>query len=253
MIKKILGFIPFMLILSFSSCIAFGDIYCTYELEGRDSNYEVNPGLYSKYNKNKTWNIIELNDKYDVYLRVNFEGKGSIPLSPLSKGYIWVSHYDRTNYTEPYDMVFVIGSTESIFDYTDRMIFNEMLFQSKNNSIDIREKVAIKFNGVRHRERMTGEKYEDYTWHKFKDEELIDFRSFGIIDLSKYKNEWKKIETIYIEYNNIDVVFKKDPYFNVKFDINFEGVSEPQHYNFMVKFIRKKFKVWASWFSIFTV
>jgi len=247
MIKKILGFIPFILILSFSSCIVFGDIYCTYELEGINSQYQVNSGLYSEY-KAEIWDIIELNGKDDVRLRIDFEEKGSIP---MKKGYFLGNPYERINNTEPYDMGFIIRFKKNIFDYTDKIIFNEMLLQAKNNNIDLREKVSIEFSGKRHREKMEGEKFADYITHEFKEEELIDFRSSGIIDFSKYKNEWEKIYGMYIEYNNVNVVFKKDPYFTVKLDINFEGTPEPQHYNFIVKLIRKKFTEWVSWLAFF--
>jgi hypothetical protein len=227
--KQILGII---IILSFSSCVTYGDKYYTYELEGSESRYTVLP--------NKAWAFFNIHGRYEI----KFEDYVYFSFSLRERGEIWLPN--RVIKTEPYDLEMAFPSKN-----TDRIIFNEMIFQSNNKNIDLRKKVTIEFRGKRHRERLENESSRDYEYHKFE-EELIDFRDSGIIDLNKFNDEWRAIDVIYISYNDVDVVFEKDHYFDIKYDINFEGDYEPLHLDFTAKFKRGEFterKPWGWWLT----
>jgi len=227
--KQILGII---IIFSFCSCVTYGDKYYTYELEGSESRYRV---------LNKSWALFNRHGRYEI----KFEDYVYFSFSFRERGEIWLSN--RVVETEPYDLEMAFPSKN-----TDRIIFNEMFFQSKNKNIDLRKKVTIEFSGKRHRERLESESSIDYEYHKFEEEELMDFRDSGIIDLNKFNDEWRAINVIYIRYNNVDVVFEKDHYFDIKYDINFEGDYEPLHLDFTAKFKRGEFterKPWGWWFT----
>lgn len=214
-------------LLSFSSCVSYGDTYYTYEIDGIEdvppSRYEILPDGWQG-NHNLGWTN-RFNDGIADFFYFQITERGS-------------------KNTEPYDLelTFQTGNT-------DRIMFNQMFFQSKNKEIDLREKITIKFAGERQREQLEGESGMDYRWYEFEKEELAAFRISGIIDLDKYKEEWESINQISIYYYNVDVVFKSDAYFRIKYDITFEGGYGTRNYNFTANFIRKKIANRTTWFT----
>jgi hypothetical protein len=222
--KTICGFAVFIIVFSFSSCISFGTTYYTYELEGAPSRYSVT-NITGRYNIHQRWYIFV--DDTDAFFSFHLGLEGA--------------DMGARN-TEPYNLEMSLPSRN-----TDRIIFNEMFFQSGNKSIKKKKKVAIRFIGERNREQLEGESRRDYEEHLFEEEDLINFRNSGIIDLSKYSDEWRTIKQVRIHYNNVDVIYKNDPYFHIKYDFTFEGDYKTQDYNFTLNFIRKEFREWTRW------
>jgi hypothetical protein len=142
---------------------------------------------------------------------------------------------------EPYKLIFDFD----VKDDLDKVILNELVLQTESANIDIREKALVTFRGTRYRKQLDGEDWINYNRVNFKkEEEVMDFINFGIIELSNFKDEWEEIRGIRIYYNIIDVKYENDPYFNIKYNATFKSGNETQNFNFTAKFTRIQFKLW---------
>ena len=221
--KKML-LMAFFIISSFCSCYSYKGKYYTYELEGAPSIYYIAPSkVIASFNEHMGYEIIFT----DTFFRIHLYTRNRI--------YI----YDEEINTEPYDLKLSFPVNN-----TNKIIFSEMQFQSENINIDLREKVKIRFYGERYREKLDNETDIDYSYYNFTEEELIDFKYFGIIDLNKYIDDCRKISVVYINYDNIDIKYYNDFYFFINFHVIFRGDYGERNYYFKEKFIRKLYKVW---------
>jgi hypothetical protein len=224
----------FLCLSTCGACDREFDTYHTYEIEGVKADYFThNPDNFCGWIKNGRKNCeYRLNDGIVDYFRFILNEKSEERIDTV-----------RSIYSEPYDLLLYFETGN-----TDRIIFNEMFFQSKNKGIDLRGKVEVRLYG-----KKLGELSEDessYWKYIFEEEELADFRVTGIIDINKYRDESIEIQGIRIKYVQIDVDFKKDRYFSVKYDLTFEGDYGQKNYYFAPKFIRKSTTEKLPWWSV---
>jgi hypothetical protein len=237
----------FFIVLPFTACVT-GNKYHTYELAGVPSSYNTNVVRAEFIYYGQTLSIDSTVKQYR-HLDIEFylQARGTI-----NNGKVFLDEFDRkTIYTEPYTLSMGIGYTQAYFIRdVDKIIFNKLNFRSRNREFDLRQNVGITIYGHRHRDRFEGESYTDYENKCLNEEELMDFRNSGIIDLGELKkNEWKEIRGISINYNNIDVIFKQDRYFTLEFDVTFTSDNEDyktDNYSFIAKFNRKRYTEWAA-------
>jgi hypothetical protein len=151
--------------------------------------------------------------------------------SIYEKGYLKdkpLAGLERYINTEPYTFRVNFNINDS-----KKIIVNKLIFRSKNKVIDLREIIEISYM----------EKNSPY-YYDFSEEEIIDFRKFGIIDVNNLNNERRIIEKITFNYDNVDVIFNKDKYFIMECDITFEGDVEgyeTENYSFSARFNRLKY------------
>jgi hypothetical protein len=235
--KAILSVFIFIL----SGCSAFWEnrsILCTYELVGdtsRDprSRYYVWPsGLEARFDESIPYTLIVNNDERNIRASYDFRLSAEGGTTYLSKENIK---------KEPYKLIFDFDVMIDV----DKVILNELVLQTESANIDIREKALVTFYGTRYRKQLDGEDWISYNRVNFKkEEEVMNFINFGIIELSNFKDEWEEIRGIRIYYNIIDVKYDNDSYFNIKYNAVFESGNETQKFNFTAKFTKIQFKLW---------
>ena len=237
----------FFIALPFTSCVT-GDKYYTYELDGVPSSYKTNLFTADFNYYGQTLSIDSTVKKYrSLDIEFYLQERGEI-----DNGKVFLAKFDsKSIYTEPYTLSMRIGYIRAYFIRdVDKIIFNKLNFRSKNREFDLRQNVGITIYGYRHRDRFEGESYTDYQNKRLNEEELMDFRNSGIIDLSELKkDEWERIQGITINYNNIDVIFKQDRYFTLEFDVTFTSDNEDykiDNYSFIAKFNRKRHTEWRA-------
>ena len=224
--------ILFILILSliiflFFACVSL-DKYQTYEIKGVPSNYEILfvPFLWKTefFNGSQVLKIYNNSNNSREFREVIFQIK---PQGKLENGVVLGSG-DETKYifTEPYNFYMQFRT----FD-TKKIIFNKMLFHSKNDTIDLRQKLRVSNPHVAN----------DF----INEEKLIEFRNNGEINLEIINSERQdSINSLSFEYENIDIVNKSDRYFTIEYNITFINdleCNEIENYSFTVKYNRKKF------------
>jgi hypothetical protein len=209
-------------VLLFLSCVT-GDKYKTYRLKGIPLNHETTFILLSWIyttddDGSQELKVINKTNNTREFQIFNFEIGNDIIKSNNGK-YIW---------GEPYTlwMEFLVYDAKKV-------IVNKLIFRSKNRVIDIRNNIGLSYEGG-----LLGQIANFRKYKSFSEEELINFRNSGVLDVNK---EDRIIEKIQFVYNNLDVVFKKDRFFTIECDITFdseiEGI-EQENYSFVAKFNR---------------
>lgn len=209
-------------VLLFFGCVS-GDKYNTYRLDGVPLNhksYFVYIGWIFTTDDDEIsqeLKVINKSDNTEKYMVFDF-AIGENILESNDRGWIW---------GEPYTLWINFPVHDA-----KKITVNKLTFRSKNKVIDIRNNIGVYF---------TKNPKSDSS---FSEEELINFRNSGIIDVNNLNNESRIIESIQFRYDNVDVLFKKDRFFTIECDITFdseiEGV-EPENYGFAAKFNRIKY------------
>ena len=238
--------IVFLLIFLFAACVTERK-YHTYELhtyEFEDESENVPSNYHASLVRSQY-----VPDSQSFYLHTIANNRiiskeFRFRLSPRTKIDIgkkfFEEEYERVYlHTEPYDL-----SMRMSLYKTQKIIINKMLFKTEKGVIDFCHNASVSFNGMRHRDRFKNESNGDYFYKTFSEEELTEFRNSGIIDLSKFRDEWSDIGGILFSHKNIGVMFEKDDYFALEYDITLENSIEDfetENYSFTVKFNRQKF------------
>lgn len=245
----------FFIVLPFTACVTT-DKYRTYVLDGAPSNYKANliRGSFggSSYNIKKVYSTTT--NLYETIYRSQYLTLRLFETGTKRNGKVFLLGGDEKEInTEPYNFYTWIST-----DDADKIIFNTLKFTSKSKEIDLRQKVGINIDGYRHKNRSeentTFRRFNPYVFNSrdsLNETELMHFRNTGIINVGalreELKDEWKEIHAIKIFYDHIDVVFKKDRYFTLEFDVTLTSDREDyetQNYHFIAKFNRKRYTEW---------
>jgi hypothetical protein len=227
--KKVIVPIIFLLLaLTLFGCVT-GDKYHTYVLKGAPLNRETDRKFifwltsYDYYNQviklpNTTNNAREYQSfDFSIWAKGSFE-RGTVG--------------DRTTYTEPYRLWIESNPYDA-----QVITVNKLTFKSRDKDIDLRKTVGVSY-------RVTKSFDARPLKRGFSEEELIDFRNSGKLDLSSLEHDIYTIYNIIFEYDNVDVAFNKDMYFDIECDITFESDiegSEAENYTFTARFNKKKY------------
>jgi len=231
----IIAVILLLFVLLFMACVT-GDKYYTYELSGAPTSYKTEffRSYFYYIGQNLYIDSTVKNDRY-LTLDLRLRERGII-----DNGTMFLDEFSgKRIFTEPYslNMYLWLSSSRYIRD-ADKIIFNKLHFLSKNNAFDLRQNIDIIISGYRHGG-------SDSEYYHFNKEEIMDFRNSGIIDLEKLKqNEWREINGINIYYDKIDVIFKKDSYFALEFDVTVTSNDEDHridNYSSIARFNRKRY------------
>jgi hypothetical protein len=234
----------FILILVFSilliTCISIPtEKNNIYELESVPSNYERGfweSSLGNAYQRLDINNNIEDNKTRTFSFDIIQNGKIDI-------GQQFMDDERIILYTEPFDLkMFFFIEYGNEYGNIQKIIVNKMIFRTKNKVIDLRENSNVYY--------ISSIPVYPSSYKYIPEDELTDFRTSGTIEIMNInvKNgnlieRHKKIEIGFI-YNNIDIIFRKDRYFSVEYDISIESDIEGyeiENYSFLAKFVRKRF------------
>jgi len=230
-LKIILTVIPLFSILPLTACLS-GDKYYTYKLATFPSEtYNSGHGDIKRYYHEQKLKIdntnkdIGYNKDFTFYMDEGGEWEnGTI----YDKGLYSMQRYI---YTGPYKLSVRFDSLVSSIGGAKKVIFNKILFQSKDKVIDLREKVAVKITSF-------GKQLDG--------KDLSNFRKTGVIDILKIEEEFRRsrspsipITGILLIYDDVDVAFKHDGEFTIEYDIDFEVYNgKITKYAFIVPFKR---------------
>jgi hypothetical protein len=185
------AFVLILLVLSLFGC-ATGDKYFTYSLEGTEtwdwSGNEFNwfwrslPVKNSGEAENQSRNAEK---KFEFFLENN---------TRIENGDFYIER-------EPYTLQMKLP-----VDDAKTITINKMNFIAKNNTIDLREKIDVEIGKE----------------GALSEEEFVQLKKTGIIDLFGFESNLKIWKEICFTYNNVDVIFKRDKEFALEYDISIE-------------------------------
>jgi hypothetical protein len=222
------GFLFFICV----SCVAIGDAHHTYRLKGVPlDNERFNAFIFlrSSYSDYGQWLVVPNtanktgNERESAVFEFTILEEGCLEGKPLGET-------ERKIYTEPFHLLMDF----SVADNTKKIIVNKLMFRSRSKVMDLRDTVRIAYSPTI--------SSHHFIW--FSDEEILNFRKTGTIDLSDSHNEGRVIYGISFNYDNVDVLFKKDRFFVIECDMNLESDREgytPRSYSFSARFNRKKY------------
>lgn len=214
------------------SCVSISDTHHTYRLKGFPlDNDRFNAFIFwrSSYNDYGQYLIVPNsanktnNDRESKIFKFEIVEEGYLDDRPLGE-------IERKIHTEPFNLFMDF----SLVDNTKKIIINKLIFRSKSKVIDLRDIVGVSYSPT------ISNNYYIY----FSEEEIMDFRKYGIIDLINFNNSGCIIYGISFNYDNVDVIFNKDRFFSIECDIAFESDVEgyiPRNYCFIAEFDRKKY------------
>jgi len=224
--------IIFLSVLLFLSCVT-GDKYKTYRLKGIPLNHETTFILLS-------WIYTTDDDGQELKVINKTNNTREFQIFDFAIGNdIIESNNGKLIWGEPYTlwMSFLVHDAKKV-------IVNKLIFRSKNRVIDIRNNIGLSYlekEKFSDEGGLLGEIARFRKFRSFSEEELINFRNSGILDVSNLNNENLIIERIQFVYDNLDVVFIKDRFFTIECDITFdseiEGI-EQENYSFVARFNR---------------
>jgi hypothetical protein len=234
---KIITIIILLAVLLFFSCVT-GDKYRTYRLDGIPLKHETTYILLS-------WISIaddDGNQEFKVINKTNNKKEFRI-FNFLIGESIMGNKNEKTIWGEPY----TLWMNFDIYD-AKKIIVNKLIFRSKSKVIDILDNIVISYltkksysDNSPFEGGLIGELKKFRSYSRFSEEELINFRNSGTIDVNNFNNESRAIEKIQFVYDNVDVNLKKDRFFTIECDITLdsgiEGI-EPENYRFTAKFNR---------------
>ena len=231
--KIIITIIMLLSVLLFLSCVT-GDKYKTYRLKGIPLKHETTFILLSWIHTtdddvSQELKVINKTNNTREFQIFEFEIGNDIVKSDNGK-LIW---------GEPY----TLWMEFPVYD-AKKVIVNKLIFKSKNRVIDIRNIIGLSYlekEKYSNEGGLLGEITKFRKFRSFSEEDLINFRNSGTIDVSNFNNENLNIGRIQFVYDNLDVVFKKDRFFTIECDITFdseiEGI-EQENYRFIARFNR---------------
>jgi hypothetical protein len=214
------------------SCVSVGDTHHTYRLKGAPlDNERFDAFIFwrSSYSDYGQWLVVPnsahkiVNERESAVFGFTIVEEGCLEGKPLGET-------ERMIYTEPFNLLMAF----SVADNTKKIMVNKLIFRSRSKVIDLRDIVGISYSPT----------ISNYHYIWFSDEEIMDFRKYGTIDLTDYHNEERAIYGISFNYDNVDVLFNKDQFFVIECDMTFESDSEgytPRNYSFTARFNRKKY------------
>jgi hypothetical protein len=228
----IIAIIILLSVLLFLGCVT-SDKYKTYRLAGIPLNHETTfillSWIYTTDDDGQELKVINKTNNTREFQIFDFAISENIIESNNGK-LIW---------GEPY----TLWMNFLVYD-AKKVIVNKLIFRSKNKVIDIRNNIGLFYLGKKaysDEGGLLGEIANFRKFESFSEEELINFRNSGMLDVSNLNNENRIIERIQFVYDNLDVVFKKDRFFTIECDITFdseiEGI-EQENYSFVAKFNR---------------
>ena len=204
--KIILSAILFISIMNSAACLS-GDKYYTYQLETKHKQHNFQSG--NDY-------IMEVSGKiFKFFICHNISIHNGTAYSAELHG------SDKYIYTGPYDLVMSFyTNNDTRYDSTkaEKIIVKKMLLQSKDNIIDLHEKVTVSFGGK-----------------QLDKKELANFKNAGEIDLTKSSYDGREIRFI---YEDIDIAFNHDKSFTIEYDIDLKFKYDTLNYAFATTFNR---------------
>jgi hypothetical protein len=227
--KVIIAIILFLSVILLFGYVTGEEKYRTYRLEGV-------PLVHEKSNFLIFW-ISRYYDKgqgFKAFNNTNNEGEFKFFSFKIEHNIYFYG--GKQYYDEPYNL----SMSFNIYDVKN-IIVNKFIFKTKSKVIDLREVVGIS-SYYRSEEYPRG--YYGTFDIDFSEEDVMDFRRLGTIDVKKLNNDERIVAGISFNYDNVDIIFNRDKNFTIECDIIFESDIEDYetyNYSFTTKFNKIKY------------
>lgn len=217
--KPVLILSVVLLFFAITACSS-GRKYNIYRLEGGEEignygkvSHPTKTSMYGAFYNLRSdgdyyWGILNIDGArdakaFDFILQTTVFDRGG------SLGGLWY----KGLYTEPYNLSIRFDTGWG----AERVIINKLLFKSKKQVIDLREKITV--------------------GGSVDAKNLSDFRSSGVL----YTRYWKD-NGISLDYKNVDIIYSKNRDFTIECDITIEYKDDRiENYAFTAKFKRYNF------------
>jgi hypothetical protein len=164
-----------------------------------------------------------------------------IEKTSIVKGYDPIVKTSRRIYTEPYDLVIRFYPYNN--DENEKIIFNKIIINTKKDTFNLRDKIKIiveyKLNG-----------WPDLIGEQLTEEETLNFKNSGIIEYKERKDNYRLVG-LFLLYEDIEVQYKKDKYFDIEFDLTYIKNNITSNANIVVPFQREHIKDRSDYSTLF--